>query len=823
MSNRTLPVDITGQVSVLARVTWRRGSNTLVRETRRDTIFADLPAPAALAADQWGFDEPVISPRNDEFADTRYAVVFSVPTWVEFLRWNNQNPGLGVVGVATTKIGAGLFRMDSIASPIGSSIANLQIRVGIVEDKMSPWSDYAGRKTSPVIEGEEDDTPPPPPPPPPPPEQEAPVTSRSSVTLSALAGFTTTAAREMGQYADGSWFVYNPAGGPGVAFNSVTPNSVNRATGDQSGRRMHGLMRDPIINRTSYQDRSDQGFDAAGSGNWMGRHTRYNEGLNVNPNLKGNIVFAPGEEGCLYKAVSEIDPTNASRSCYREFHIITVVKQKPAAGAFRPSPDRDVKSKASIANVSQLDAVTHPIVTLAKLPPFSIAQTKRYLTGPFMSPALGARPNTSLYGRLQTFDKNDPLYSAVFGQAVNAAHCYIMDSRTSPADRLDLLVKMCQIGLDLMQAGANFDRFEYAPTHNFQSFVALIELAAVCLDNPQVRAVHAQCVANDIFHEKQLRQGNNPNVNGGVPGTSGKTSLRIIDASDIFWRTPPEGLQAPDNMNKPIQTPFIGNQEFGQTPYSGGHIGYPFGTGSGTPNGGYHSNINMSYRRLSWVTVCAMASVACYNSPARTGVSVINDLTCFVNDRHARYMAGHFGNQWSLEGTPQFVNKNWTIWEESWLDLYNKTRSSYAAAAPVWLGPPEQPFPPLVSKPGAGQLRMQFLSVRVSNDGPLTGAQYRIRRVKTSNVSGSWQQNPELRQLVFYNNAPWNAPVDVATNVGTITLSGLAGGIWQVQWRLRNGNAMHGGWGPWSTNCGYAGDERAGSGWPVGPRGVILL
>jgi hypothetical protein len=229
----------------------------------------------------------------------------------------------------------------------------------------------------------------------------------------------------------------------------------------------------------------------------------------------------------------------------------------------------------------------------------------------------------------------------------------------------------------------------------------------------------------------------------------------------------------------------------------------------------------MSYTRLGWVTTPNQGLVACYDSPTRNGVDVANPILCAVMDRYARYFQGHHDGRWSLEGTPQFVDKNWTIWDAYLLDLYNKTRAAYVADVPVWKGRPEQPFPPLVSKPGAGQLRIQFLDVRVSNDGPLTGAQYRIRRVKSSNVSGSWQQNTELRERVFYNTpkTPWGDPVDVAADVKTVTLDGLATGIWQVQWRLRNAR----GWGPWSTNCGWAGDERASAGLPAGPRAVILI
>jgi hypothetical protein len=650
----------------------------------------------------------------------------------------------------------------------------------------------------------------------------APTTMKDSLDLGDSVVFTFDKAMPCGQYWNGDWFVLNESGSGGFKITGVTPDSVKRSSGGESGTRMHGLMLDPIINRTSYTDRASQGFDAAGSGNWMDRHTRYDETLNVNPNLGGDISFAAGQEGSLYKALSDPNPTNTSRSCYRKFFILTVVNEVPPEDAFRPSPDGEVKSKRSIATLEQLDLVSHPTVTLAELPELSLANTKRYLTGPFCSMCLGSRPNTSLYGREQTFDKDDPLYSAVFGKAVNAAYAYIMDSRTPSEDRREIMAKMAQIGLDAMQAGAHFARFEYSPNHNYESFVGCIDLAAVVLDNPDVRTTYDKCVSNDIFHERILKEGKTPDENGGNPGTGTKTSIRFIDATDIWWRTPPEGLQSPDNMDKPIQTPFIADQEWGDSgTFTGGHIGMPFRTGSGSPNGGYHSNINMSYTRLGWITGMTRVLTANFNSPGRQGFEVANPVAIAVMDRYARYMKGHHEGKWSLEGGPQFVDGNWTIWEPFLLDLFEKTRGHYATEVPVWIGRPEQPFPPILSKPADSQMKIQFLSVRVSNDGALTSAQYRIRRIKSSNVSGSWQQNAELRQRVFYNDppTPWGNPVAIAPDAQQVTVTGLASGIWQVQWRL--GNAQ--GWGPWSTNCGFTANEEAAYGLPAGPRAVILL
>lgn len=633
---------------------------------------------------------------------------------------------------------------------------------------------------------------------------------------------------QSGQYWNGDWFVVNPEDGPGVRCTAATPNSVNRSAGAESGRRMHGMMLNPIINRTSYTDRADQGFDAAGSGNWMRRHTKYAEALNVNPNLKGDIVFPPGVEGSLYKARSLVDPTDTSRSCLAAFAIVTVVREVPPRDAFRPSPDRDVQSKASIATLAQLDSVTHPSFVINHRVQYSVEQTKRYLTGPFMSPALGARPNTSLYGRDQTFDKSDPLYNAVFAQAVAAAHAHIMDSRTSPADRRQLLASMVQIGLDILQANTS-DRFEYSPAHSYSPWVSLFDMAETCVDNAAVRAAAALARSHDRLHERVLKQGRDETENGGNPGTSGVMSLRYITASDMWFRTPPEGLQAKGNWNKPSQTPFIPDQEWGTYgERTGGHIGMPFRGGSGSPNGGNHSNMNMSYTRLGMMNTLVESLVGAYRGPAINGVSVVSDIQIHYCDRIGRYMAAHWdpSDPTSLEGGPEWVNNNWTRWDQYMLQMWTVARAAMVPYVPIWTGQPEQPFPPLVTRQGSGHMRIVMLPTQIANGGTITRRQYRLRRVSasnfanrvTSNLDGSPATNETLRDLLFYNpSTPWSAWSDFT---GTANLTGLQSGFYQVQVRLGSSLGL---FGAASTNVPYRYDCGTAYGLPFGPRAVDFI
>lgn len=680
------------------------------------------------------------------------------------------------------------------------------------------------------------EAPPPPPPPPPPPDgpdapppapvgNPTPTATRTALDAGWGIGFQfrqvgSSAGVAAGQYWNGDWFVYNPANGPGVRCTESTPNSVNR--GD--GTRMHGMMLKPIINRTSYPDRAEQGFDGYANGNHMGRHTRYNAALNVNPNLGGDIVFAPGEEGSLYKAHSLTSPTSSARSIFKAFAIVTIVNQIPPVGSFRPCPDRDTVSKAAIATIDQLDLVSHPTLNVAHPIKFSIAQTIRYLTGPFMSPALGARPNSSLYGQDQTHPKNDPLYNAVFAQAVQSAHAHIMNSATRPQDRRTIMALMCQIGLDIIQANTT-DRFEYSPAHSYSPWISLFDFAETCLDNAAVRAAAAAARLQDRLHEREIKQGRNANENGGNPGTSGKSSLRFIDASDMWFRTPPEGLQSNVNWNKPTQTPFVPDQEWNTGgPYTGGHIGMPFRTGSGSPNGGYHSNPNMSYTRLGMANTFTQAIVGAYEVPTLSGVVVANPIEIQYCDRIGRYMAAHHdpADPCTLEGGPEWVNDNWTIWDRYVLQLWQHARPLMADEVPIWVGQPEQPFPPLVTSPSAGRLRVVMLPTQIANGSPITRREFRYRKVMEGNPSNKvtsaiGNQNESLRDAIFYNrDTPWTTWQQLS---GEANPTGLQSGLYQVQVRLVSALGASA---P-STNCPWRYDCAAAYGLPAGPRALVYV
>jgi hypothetical protein len=573
-------------------------------------------------------------------------------------------------------------------------------------------------------------------------------------------------------------------------------------------------MVNPKMRRADFNDRQEYGFDSAVPSRWP---VRYSSSLNRNPNLTGNITFAAGVEGSMVKALSSTTPKSGSYSQFRKFFVVTVVKDIPLAGSFRPCADGECVSKASIGNISQVDAAIYPSITLSNTPGLSVSNAKKQVEGPFMTEiGLGAVGTQGLYGREQTVDKSDPMYGPVFNVNFREVFARLYSSSTSSADKRIILGRIVQIGLVNMQNAATFTTPEYWPNHNSPYMTEMIDIAAAVCDSPAVRTAYSACLASDIYHEKRLKQnGNNPNQNGDTPGgPNAKTGTRFVDATDIYFRTPPEGGAVQSSPSSGAHQPIIADQEPGQTPYTGGFIGFPMRLGSGSPNSGQNVNLHSRYATHGISNTASSAMAAPIASATRSVASLMSAADAGVVDRYARYHIGHYAGDWNLKDANQFGSGFFQMWPASVTEAYQDTRSSWAGVHPVWLGRPEQPLPPLLSKPGSGQIRMNFLETRVSNNGPLTGAQYRMRRVKGSGASGT-----ELRNLIFYNTSAWNSPVSMSASANSITVSGLSSGLWQIQWRLQNAS----GWSPWSTNVQRRGDGAAEDGWPAGPRAVILI
>jgi hypothetical protein len=789
----------------------------------------DLPVPLAPGAGDWAFGANVDDPRYDAGTVKNHTITIADPT-ITAVRWSNQlELAPDNIGVRCLPITGG-FRLWANSdtstfmtlSQDGAFIPNVSIRctrslLGLDAPlaEWSPWS--TDSKDGPPADVDEPVIDPGDPSPDPLPGSPTPTSNLSSIDLGDGVVFTLSADRACGQYADGSWFIHNPTGGGGVAITDVSPDSVDRS----DGKRMHGLMVNPALRRANFSDRQTNGWDEYIVSRWP---TRYSQSLNKNPNLSGNITFAAGVEGSIVKSLGVTSPISGSYSPIRKFFIVTIVKDIPIAGSFRPCCDGECTSKAAIGTEAQVDAALPylPSINLGASIGTSLSNCLRLVEGPFMSEcALAGSSSQGLYGREQTYDKSDPMYGPVFSLYLRDALAHLFSENTSAANKKTLLMRMVQLGLVHMQNAATHTTPEFWPAHNAPYMEDLINIAAAVCDSTTVRALYNACVATKIYHETVLRQdGSDSTKNGDTTGgPDAKLKRRFLDASDIYFRTPPEGGLVAFAPATESHTPIIADQEPGQTPYTGGMIGFPVRLGSGTPNSGQSTNLVSRYTAhyLGAASIGAMA--APIRSQTMKVANLMDSAYAGVIDRYTRYHQGYYAGDWDMNSPPEWDNNYFQRWPEAVTNAVVANRSLWSDVHPVWLGRPEQPFPPLVSKPGSGQLRMQFLDTRVSNNGPLTGAQYRLRRVKSSNVSGSWQTSTELRNLIFYNTTAWQTPVNMSASATTITVSGLATGIWQVQWRL--GNAS--GWGPWSTNVSRIGDGRAADGWPAGPLGVILI
>jgi len=133
--------------------------------------------------------------------------------------------------------------------------------------------------------------------------------------------WTWTEDRQLGQYANGDYWVVGP-----ITMTSISPGSS--VTG--SGRVINGTM----INPTAAQYPS-QGFDSHMSeGQGVGWSATLNRGRPGGSALSGSnpLVVSAGSSVC--SVISH--PTDTNRPTLTDFAVLTVVSSAPAPGSFRP-------------------------------------------------------------------------------------------------------------------------------------------------------------------------------------------------------------------------------------------------------------------------------------------------------------------------------------------------------------------------------------------------------------------------------------------------------------------------------------------------------
>ena len=143
-------------------------------------------------------------------------------------------------------------------------------------------------------------------------------TAATSVTRFAIT-WTFSADRQVGQYANGDWWVVGP-----VTITNITPKSVV-----SGGRTINGST----INPNSAEWPS-HGFDSAMAETGIGYKSSLNVGRPGGSDISASNPLVVPNGSSLISCVSH--PVSTNRPTITDVSILTVVASPPAAGSFRP-------------------------------------------------------------------------------------------------------------------------------------------------------------------------------------------------------------------------------------------------------------------------------------------------------------------------------------------------------------------------------------------------------------------------------------------------------------------------------------------------------
>ncbi len=206
------------------------------------------------------------------------------------------------------------------------------------------------------------------------PAADTPTSMQTSVTDPATSHvYTFSSSQEVGQYADGSWFVVVGEGGSvdvvsiSPASTSVStaaytqPDNVNdTATVGAQTRWMHGAMKNPWRGVAASSD-ADTGFDNYYGSN--GNGIPYVHTANDDPGATGSNLTLNAND-CVVKAESQTaegghSASAADKNKLENFSVLTVVAEVPAINSFRPGvrdPSKVAHPEWSFADDAAFDA-----------------------------------------------------------------------------------------------------------------------------------------------------------------------------------------------------------------------------------------------------------------------------------------------------------------------------------------------------------------------------------------------------------------------------------------------------------------------------------
>lgn len=268
--------------------------------------------------------------------------------------------------------------------------------------------------------------------------------------------YTLAAARDVGQYANGDYFVVIPDGG-NVTLNSASPASlVTSGTFDGGGaytnETLHGMMSNPAQGTTGAAT-IEHGFQSFEPGDYAGVATTlqpWNSALNIDPGIVGaRVVTAPET---LVKAVLDTTPPdNARDGITQNMSALTFVSAIPSENAFRPSPRQT--DKVSYFTTADMDISFLPNVTApVSMPSYAtlLARVdKLYQT--FYT--------NNLFSRSINPETQHPVYGRDIAHNLSEVLLALCTDGLTTEQKTTLMTHVCQLGLDIINAaidGANW-------------------------------------------------------------------------------------------------------------------------------------------------------------------------------------------------------------------------------------------------------------------------------------------------------------------------------------------------------------------------------
>lgn len=275
---------------------------------------------------------------------------------------------------------------------------------------------------------------------------------------------------QAGQFANGDWWVKESSLGAGVVITEISPRS--------SGGR-NGSMLDPLMNSGA------NGFDSR-----MPSHHSYDASKNIATQLPYTVV--PNPASSILSSISAVtsDSINNLRPALDTIAVLTVVREAPRPGSFRPPYQGDT-DKSIRWNVDQIDyGQLGNFPRLSSTP--SQADALDRIDRPYIFLRVGwtggnfhPRSNMRPYGRDLAHD---------IGAAALA-----LQVDDSNSDKRDTLVAMIQLGIDVygsVENGASW----YADGGHHQGRKLPMLIAGKALNDSQILSKGR---ASNIFQEDQ--------------------------------------------------------------------------------------------------------------------------------------------------------------------------------------------------------------------------------------------------------------------------------------------------------------------------------